>query len=105
MLEPQEREALLSIAVEKVVKKGQLLYHQGDPCENLFIIQSGAVKVYYVHDNGSPLTTFYHRDGMLVGAHGSRFSGQSLLDGTGAGGFYGCCGSSARSFWRWSTSR
>jgi CRP/FNR family transcriptional regulator, cyclic AMP receptor protein len=87
MLEPQEREALLSIAVEKVVKKGQLLYHQGDPCENLFIIQSGAVKVYYVHDNGSSLTTFYHRDGMLVGAHGcSGFSGnhfwtaQALVD-------------------------
>jgi CRP-like cAMP-binding protein len=87
MLEPQEREALLSIAVEKVVKKGQLLYHQGDSSENLFIIQSGAVKVYYVHDNGSSLTTFYHRDGMLVGAHGcTRFSGnhfwtaQALVD-------------------------
>lgn len=70
MLSPQERAQLLSMATEKVVKKEQLLYHQGDPSDNLFIIQSGTIKVHYVHDNGNSLTTFYYREGMLVGAHG-----------------------------------
>lgn len=70
MLVPQDRALLLSSATEKLVKKEQLLYHQGDPSDNLFIIQSGTIKVHYVHDNGNSLTTFYYREGMLVGAHG-----------------------------------
>ena len=70
MLSPQDRAYLVSISTEKLIKKEQLLYHQGDPSDNLFIILSGAIKVHYVHDNGNSLTTFYYRDGMLVGAHG-----------------------------------
>jgi CRP-like cAMP-binding protein len=70
MLSPQDRAYLVSIATEKVMKKEQLLYHQGDPSDNLFVLLSGAIKVHYVHDNGNSLTTFYYRDGMLVGAHG-----------------------------------
>jgi CRP-like cAMP-binding protein len=70
MLSPQDRAHLTAAATEKIVKKEQLLYHQGDPSDNLFIILSGAIKVHYVHDNGNSLTTFYYREGMLVGAHG-----------------------------------
>src|SRR6478735_4371256 len=70
MLSPQDRAHVMSIATEKIVKKEQLLYHQGDPSDNLFILLSGAIKVHYVHDNGNSLTTSYYRDGMLVGAHG-----------------------------------
>ncbi|MBL8702156.1 MAG: Crp/Fnr family transcriptional regulator [Alphaproteobacteria bacterium] len=70
MLEGEERARLLSIATEKHVGKGQLLYQQGDSSDTLFIILEGAVKVHYVLDAGDALTTLHYRAGMVVGAHG-----------------------------------
>jgi CRP/FNR family transcriptional regulator, cyclic AMP receptor protein len=70
MLPQRDRDFLLSKAVEKTVKKGQVLYHQGDPSDNVFIILKGAIKIHYLYGSGSSFTTSYYRDGMLVGAHG-----------------------------------
>ena len=70
MLDAGERETLLDLAIEKHVKKGQFLYHQGDASDALFIVTSGTVKVLYINDAGSALTALYYREGMVVGAHG-----------------------------------
>ena len=87
MLSPSDRDFLLSSAIERTVAKHQLLYHQGDASDNLFIIKSGTIKVHYVHDNGNSQTTSYYRDGMVVGAHGCTgwsgnhsWSAQALVD-------------------------
>lgn len=87
MLDPADRAFLLASAIERTVVKHQLLYHQGDPSDNLFVIKSGTIKVHYIHDNGNSQTTSYYRDGMLVGAHGCTgwsgdhsWSAQALVD-------------------------
>ncbi|MFC7397327.1 Crp/Fnr family transcriptional regulator [Chelatococcus sp. GCM10030263] len=87
LLNTEDRDFLLSHSVEKSVAKGQALYHQGDSSDNLFILKSGAVKVHYITDNGSSLTTSYYREGMLFGAHGCTewagghsWSAQALVD-------------------------
>jgi len=89
MLTPDDREFLLSRSTEKRLTKGQFLYQQGDKSNDLFILLSGAVKVHYLHDQGSSLTVSYYREGMLVGAHcctqwaGNHiWSAQVLVDGT-----------------------
>jgi len=86
-LDARSKARLLAISTEKQVRKGQFLYHQGDPADAVFIILSGRVKVLYIHDEGDALTALYYRDGMLVGAHGcTRWSGshswtaQALVD-------------------------
>lgn len=87
MLDPADRDFLLASAIERTVAKHQLLYHQGDPSDNLFVIRSGTIKVHYVQHNGNSQTTSYYRDGMLVGAHGCTpwsgnhsWSAQALVD-------------------------
>ena len=87
MLPQQDRDFLLSKAVEKTVKKGQVLYHQGDPSDNVFIILRGAIKIHYLYGSGNSFTASYYRDGMLVGAHGysqwagnHSWSAQALVD-------------------------
>jgi CRP-like cAMP-binding protein len=87
MLNEADRNFLMTRSVAKCFAKNQVLYVQGDPSENLFIILRGAVKVHYIQDNGGSLTTSYCREGMLVGAHGcTRWAGnhcwsaQALVD-------------------------
>lgn len=87
MLNEEDRKFLLARASEKIVGKEQLLYHQGDPSDKLFVILKGAVKVLYMQPNGSALTTSFYREGMLVGAHGytqwagnHAWSAQALMD-------------------------
>ncbi len=87
MLDEEDRNYLLSRSVVKRVAKNNMLFLQGDSSENLFVIVSGAVKIHYIQDNGSSLTTSYYRQDMLVGAHGStrwagnhRWSAQAVMD-------------------------
>ena len=87
MLGEEDREFLLSRAGVKVIRKGQLLYHQGDPSTNVFIVAKGIVKVIYLTGGGSCFTTNYYREGMVVGAHGvtewggnHSWSAQSVID-------------------------
>lgn len=86
-LDPRDGAQLRAIATEKRVRKGQFLFHQGDPSDAVFIIVSGGVKVLYIHDEGAALTGLYYREGMLVGAHGCTewsgdhaWSAQALAD-------------------------
>lgn len=66
----EDRQHLLSMAAQRLVRKGQYLYHQGDESDALFIVVSGRVKVIYINEQGSALTALYYREGMVVGAHG-----------------------------------
>lgn len=70
MLDAGDRETLLAHATDKRVTKGQILYHQGDAPDALFIVISGTVKVVYINEEGKALIALSYREGMVVGAHG-----------------------------------
>jgi CRP-like cAMP-binding protein len=87
ILDAGDREWLAARATRRLLGKGQLLYRQGDESNNLFILESGVVKVHFIQDSGGSLTASYYRAGMLVGAHGCTewagnhiWSAQALVD-------------------------
>jgi CRP/FNR family transcriptional regulator len=49
------------------VKKGKILYFQGDPPDSLFLIRSGLVKLSRITPEGRELTFSIHRDGEIFG--------------------------------------
>lgn len=44
-LEPEERDAIAALAVEKRFAAGDVLLREGTPCEGLYVIASGLVKI------------------------------------------------------------
>jgi len=51
-LAPREIEALSDLAVEKHFSSGQRLFHEGDPCEGLFVLGAGSVKIFKTSPSG-----------------------------------------------------
>lgn len=51
-LEPSEREALAAMAVEKRYAAGEALFYEGTPCEGLYVIGSGSVKIVKTAPSG-----------------------------------------------------
>jgi CRP/FNR family transcriptional regulator, cyclic AMP receptor protein len=70
MLGTEDRNLLLARAIKRSIRKGQLLYHQGDASEHVFIVLRGIIRIHYLSGDGHSLTTMYYREGMVVGAHG-----------------------------------
>ena len=44
-LTSDERQQLAALAIEKHISGGQVLFYEGDPCEGLWVIADGAVKI------------------------------------------------------------
>jgi CRP/FNR family transcriptional regulator len=51
-LEPEERQKLAELAVEKRYSPGQTLFYEGDACEGLYVIGSGTVKISKMSPSG-----------------------------------------------------
>lgn len=51
-LEPAERQQIASLAVEKKFSAGETLFLEGLPCEGLFVIGSGRVKIVKTSPSG-----------------------------------------------------
>ena len=51
-LEPAVRQPLVEMALRKKYRRGQSIFHQGQPCPGIFIVQSGMVRVYKSGPNG-----------------------------------------------------
>lgn len=49
---PAEANALAERAVEKHYSPGEVLFHEGEPCEGLFIIAQGSVKIFKTSGTG-----------------------------------------------------
>jgi CRP/FNR family transcriptional regulator len=49
------------------LKRGELLFHQGDPFHSLYAIRSGSVKMYSISDDGSEQITGFLLPGELAG--------------------------------------
>jgi CRP/FNR family transcriptional regulator len=51
-LTPEERQEIGALAVEKTYEPGQVLFYEGDPCEGLYVIGSGTVKISKTSSSG-----------------------------------------------------
>ena len=66
-LDPEEIEALSREALRKKSVKGQPLFLQGDPTDEMFLIKGGRVKLSKVHEDGNELTLDIRKEGDFVG--------------------------------------
>jgi len=66
-LNPEEVKALSSEALRKKSVKGQALFLQGDPADEMFLIKGGRVKLTKVLEDGNELTLDIRKAGDFVG--------------------------------------
>lgn len=66
VLPPEELKALASHCVVRRVAKEEILVAEGDPCEGLFVVQSGAVKLFKMAENGREQVLVIERAGSTV---------------------------------------
>lgn len=51
-LAPKDIEWLASLAETKIYAKGQTVFHQGEEARNLYVVESGLLKIYTLSSNG-----------------------------------------------------
>ena len=66
-IEPAELESLSQEALRKTSAPGQILFLQGDPADEMFLIKGGLVKLSKVLEDGTELTLDIRKGGDLVG--------------------------------------
>ncbi len=66
-LGPNEIAKLAGLCVVRHLAKDELLCAEGDPCDGLFVIQSGAIKVFKVAETGREQVLVIERAGSTVG--------------------------------------
>ena len=52
VLPPEELKILASHCVVRRIQKDEMLVAEGDPCEGLFVVQSGTIKLFKMAENG-----------------------------------------------------
>jgi CRP/FNR family transcriptional regulator len=56
MLAPQDLAGFAAVSRARSVRKGGLVFRDGDPCEGMFIVTSGSVRIYKVAADGRERT-------------------------------------------------
>ena len=67
VLPADELSVLASHCVARRLGKDEMLVAEGDPCDGLFVVQSGAIKVFKMADNGREQVLVIERAGSTVG--------------------------------------
>ncbi len=67
VLPADELKALAGHCVVRRVAKDEILVAEGDPCDGLFVIQSGAIKLFKMAENGREQVLVIERAGSTVG--------------------------------------
>lgn len=67
VLRAEELRALASHCVVRRVTKDEMLVAEGDPCEGLFVVQAGAIKLFKMADTGREQVLTIERAGSTVG--------------------------------------
>jgi CRP-like cAMP-binding protein len=67
VLPAEELKTLASHCVVRRVLKDEILVGEGDPCEGLFVVQSGSIKLFKVAENGREQVLVIERAGSTVG--------------------------------------
>ena len=66
VLPTRELESLATHCGVRRLAKDEILFAEGDPCEGLFVVQSGAIKVFKVSENGREQVLGIDRAGSTV---------------------------------------
>ena len=66
-LEPAETEALNRQALRKKLGRGQLLFQQDDPADEVFLIKGGRIKLSKIFENGNEITLDIRKAGDFIG--------------------------------------
>lgn len=102
-LSKPEMTELAQAAQRKRLKKGEVLFLQADPAQELFLIKGGRIKLEKVFEDGSELTLDIRKGGDFVGEN--TFSeGENILSAPFASKIPWCADSAKRdlnsSFWK-----
>ena len=65
--DPDQREIFRSIGVRKIIEKGQPVFRQGDPVNDIFLIKSGRIKLNKIHEDGTEITLDFRKAGDMIG--------------------------------------
>ena len=84
---PEGRERLAATAYPKKLSRGQVLFVEGEPCEALFVVRSGRLKISVTSPHGDELVLAVHGAGESVGElslvdGGTRSAGATALEET-----------------------
>ena len=66
VLRGEELKALARHCVVRHITKDELLFAEGDPCEGLFVVQEGAIKLFKMADTGREQVLMIERAGSTV---------------------------------------
>lgn len=67
VLPAEDLETLAAHCVVRRIAKDEILVDEGDPCEGLFIVQSGTIKLFKMAENGREQVLVIERAGSTVG--------------------------------------
>jgi CRP-like cAMP-binding protein len=67
VLPPDELTVLATHCVARRILKDEILVAEGDPCQGLFVVQSGAIKLFKMSENGREQILVIERAGSTVG--------------------------------------
>ena len=72
-LQDQELDTLDSIVKRgRPLRKGEMLFRQGDPFDSLYALRSGTIKTFTVDDAGVEQITGFHLASELIGLSGTQ---------------------------------
>lgn len=75
-LSQSDLQELIHAAQRKKMARGEVLFLQSDPADELFLIKGGRVKLEKVFQDGSELTLDIRKDGDFVGENAFSDGGQ-----------------------------
>jgi CRP/FNR family transcriptional regulator len=67
VLPPAELKALASHCVVRRLARDEMLFAEGDPCEGMYVVQQGALKLFKMADTGREQVLVIERAGSTVG--------------------------------------
>jgi len=62
-LPPGDLESIARICTVKTLKKGEFLFHEGDPAQGFYVVQSGAINIHRVNATGKEQVIHVFRAG------------------------------------------
>lgn len=62
-----EQQAIAENAIRSVYQPGEIIFHQGDPADRMFLIKAGRVKLTKVTEAGAEMTLDIRKEGDFVG--------------------------------------
>src|SRR5271156_437143 len=65
-LNAADRQLLLGHSTRRVLRRGELLFRQGDPHDGIVIVESGRVRSFYVAPSGREITLAYWSSGNFI---------------------------------------